>query len=58
MPIVVLLFAQANKFSAKAKIHSCLKTWKPTHSGDPLGLVWKLRLWFVSLTGTANSTGK
>jgi hypothetical protein len=42
MSIVVLLFAQTNKFSAKAQIRSCqtvecVKTWKPTRSTDSAG---------------------
>ena len=42
MSVVVLLFAQANKFSANANIYSsqtveCLKTWKPTRSADSAG---------------------
>jgi hypothetical protein len=42
MSIVVLLFAEANKFSAKANVHSCqnvdcLQTWKPTRSADSAG---------------------
>jgi len=47
MSVAVLLFEQANKFSAKAKIHSCERLWGVLRLGSQtvqrieLGLIWK-----------------